>query len=131
MLDKLLDLDTDSILMETMKETTYPTFEYASFQNYVTNSYSNLSKYVHFGGKRDIADFSFEFSEYNGEQFDMWEKYFNQIIECCNLLTLIKFTNFADAYSEAMKRENGEAPLLTLKQIELVKRKLDEFNKVA
>lgn len=125
-MDKLLDPDTDYILMETLKNTTIPTFAYASFQRYVESKYQHLSKYVHFGGQSDIDEsFRYLFPEFNERLFKEWIANFNEIIEICNLITVTKFPTLAEVYPQVQKERGGEqVPLLTDEQIDSIKTKL-------
>jgi hypothetical protein len=121
-LDKLLDPDTDFVATETLKER-QTTLIHTSFQNYVEDIYRHLSKFVHYGGKTDWkVKLNWDFPEFNEDQFKHWTVMFNQILEICNLLTMIKFPKLAEIYPQVQKENAGEQVfLLTEKQIEKVK----------
>ena len=119
-MDKLLDPDTDYIAKETLKKTTMPTFVYPSFQRYVESKYQHLSKFVHFGGQKDDL-LTYIFPEFNEKLFKEWAANFNEIIEICNLLTVIKFPKLAEIYPQVQQERAGETPLLTDEQIKIIK----------
>jgi hypothetical protein len=121
-LDKLLDADTDYSAIETVKSTTIPTFSYSSFQSYIESIYHHLSKYVHYGGKRDWAEIlRIDFQEFREERFKEWNSSFHQVVEICNLLILLKFPKLPEIYSQIQEKKSGEVPLLDEKQIRAVK----------
>ena len=122
-LDKLLDLDTDYIAVETVKSTTMPTFANSSFQAYVEIIYHYLSKFVHYGGKRDAEDIlRSDFPEFSEDRFKEWNASFHQVIEVCNLLILLKFPKTPEVYSKTQEKESGEVPFLNYNQIEAVQK---------
>ena len=102
-LDRLIDPDTDYIAYETLKKTT-KYFQHASFRKYVESIYRKLSKFVHYGGTKKLDDLRLEFSEFKEDKFKEWSARVNQILEICNLLTVIKFPEIVSFYEE--KQQN-------------------------
>jgi len=106
-LDKLLDPDTDYIAKEVVKRTTLPARALnSSFQTYVESKYQYLSKFIHYGGKRETADIlRIDFAEFSEERFKEWDSSFHQLIEICNLLILLKFPKTGgNVFSGSTKR---------------------------
>lgn len=103
-LDNLIDSHTDSIAKQLLKEKPY--FKHASFRGYIETLHSHLSKSVHFGGidtdfsLDKLNKLSIEFAEYNGELFDEWYMYLNQINEICIIFIFIKFPEMLTLYKE-------------------------------
>jgi len=122
-LDKLLDPDTDYVAVETVKGTTMPTFTDSKFQSYVETIYHYLSKFIHYGGKRDSVDIlRSDFPEFSEDRFKEWNASFHQVVEVCNLLILLKFPKIAEVYAKIQEKESGEVPFLVDGQIKAVQR---------
>ncbi len=110
-LSKLFEGDTDRIA----KSVDIPNLS-GSYQKSVERVYYDLSKYVHYGGKKGDITFGI-FQTYNEEKFKKWNVSFHEVIEICNLLILLKYPKFAEIYNSVKERRSGEVDFLTAKKI--------------
>ena len=124
-LGRLIDPDTDYFakkIMETNRQILKKTFK-----AYVRKLYSDLCRFVHYGGLGLTDRFSLEFAVFEERIFKEWISRFRQVFEACNILLVVKFPEVLEAYEklESDLEPFEQVQLLTLEQ----HRKLMALNK--
>lgn len=120
-LGRLVDPDTDysaKKILEANRQISQKTFK-----GYVTKLYSELCKFVHYGGLELTDRFPLEFAEFDERRFKEWIFRFRQVFEAFNILLAVKFPEVLTAYEklEANLEPFEQVPLLTSEQDKVMK----------
>lgn len=125
-LGRLIDPDTDYIATEILKVTTKHSLDLHAkypFRAFVRKTYTELCKFVHYGGLGLGNRFSLEFARFNEKWFKRWVSRFKQLYEICNILVAIKFPEVLEKYEELQGKLQPfeQVSLLTHEQVEKLK----------
>lgn len=114
---ELINPDVEVLLGSIAPKTDPSNNSSLHWKKYVEDTYSNLSKYVHYGGMRDER-WLFTFSEYSEVKFKQWFSNMKMVNEICNLVLVFTFHDFFDKFKkESSDYEEIEyAPLLSYDQ---------------
>jgi hypothetical protein len=118
---RLIDPDTDYYAKRILNAS--KSVSEKPFRKYLRDLYSELCKFVHYGGLGLTDRFPLQFAEFDEKRFNEWLLRFRKIFEAYVILLAVKFPEVPRVYEKLETNLNDfeRVPLLTSEQEKVMK----------